>query len=336
MKMTLRILLVAAVALLVFALAGIGATWAPDKPVEALKARWAQPPSQFIDIAGLQVHLRDEGPRDDPTPIVLLHGTSASLHTWDGWVQALTPTRRVIRFDLPAFGLTGPNPQNDYTIASYVKFVTAVADKLGVQRFVLGGNSLGGQVAWETAVAAPTRVAQLILVDASGYPLKPESVPIGFILASLPGAPTLMQYILPRGVVQSSVQNVYGDKSRVTPALVDWYVDMALREGNRKALGYRLAQGFASDVRKISTLKLPTLILWGDQDRLIPPENARAFARDIAGAKRVMLAGLGHVPHEEDPARTVAEVKQFLSIQNPQTARRHPAPGEPETSRKPL
>ena len=317
MNLTMRILLVALVALLVFAVAGVLATWAPDKPVEALKARWAQPPSQFIDIAALQVHLRDEGPRDDPTPIVLLHGTSSSLHTWDGWVQALTPTRRVIRFDLPAFGLTGPNPQNDYEIASYVKFVTAVVDKLGVQRFVLGGNSLGGQVAWETAVAAPARVAQLILVDAGGYPLKPESVPIGFILASLPGGPTLMQYVLPRGIVQSSVRSVYGDPGRVTPALIDWYVDMSLREGNRKALGYRLAQGYASDVAKIRTLKLPTLILWGDQDRLIPPNNATAFARDIAGSKLVMLPGLGHVPHEEDPVRTVAAVKQFLSIKTP-------------------
>ena len=317
MNLTLKILLVALIALLVFAVAGVVATWSPDKPVETLKARWAQPPSQFIDIGGLQVHLRDEGPRDDPAPIVLLHGTSSSLHTWDGWVQALKPTRRVIRFDLPAFGLTGPNPQNDYSIASYVTFVTAVVDKLGLQRFVLGGNSLGGQVAWETAVAAPTRVTQLILVDSGGYPLKPTSVPVGFILASLPGGPTLMQYVLPRGVVQSSVRSVYGDPARVTPALVDWYVDMSLRAGNRKALGYRLAQGYASDVAKISTLKVPTLILWGDQDRLIPPDNANAFARDIAGSKLVMLAGLGHVPHEEDPVRTVAEVKQFLSIKTP-------------------
>ena len=65
-----------------FSLLGIYLTWAPDKPVASLTAQWAPPPSQFIALQGMQVHLRDEGPRDDPLPIVLLHGTSASLHTW--------------------------------------------------------------------------------------------------------------------------------------------------------------------------------------------------------------------------------------------------------------
>ncbi len=312
MKFSLKLVLVALVALVVFAMAGALATWAPDKSLDSLKPRWAKAPSQFIDVGGLQVHLRDEGPRDDPNPIVLLHGTSASLHTWDGWTQALAPTRRVIRFDLPAFGLTGPNAQNDYSIAAYVSFVTAVMDKLALQRVVLAGNSLGGQVAWEFAVASPARVSHLILVDSSGYPMKPKSVPIGFVLTYIPGMPMLMEHILPRGIVQSSVRNVYGDPSRVTPELVDRYVDLTLRTGNRKALARRLEQGYGSDVAKIKTLKVPTLILWGAQDGLIPPENARSFERDIAGSKLVMLEGLGHVPHEEDAARTVGEVKRFL------------------------
>ena len=312
MKISLKLGLVALVTLVVFAVAGMVATWAPDKSLESLKARWATPPSQFMDVGGLQVHWRDEGPRDDPNPIVLLHGTSASLHTWDGWTQALAPTRRVIRFDLPAFGLTGPSAQNDYSIAAYVAFVTAVMDKLALQRVVLAGNSLGGQVAWEFAAAFPARVSHLILVDASGYPLKPKSIPIGFILTRIPGVPLLMESMLPRGIVQSSVRNVYGDPSRVTPELVDRYVDLTLRAGNRKALARRLEQGYDSDVAKIKTLKMPTLILWGAQDGLIPPENARAFERDIAGSKLVILDGLGHVPHEEDAARTVGEVKRFL------------------------
>ena len=187
MKIALRILGVGVIALLVFAVAGIIATWAPDRTVESLKARWAQAPSQFVEVAGMQVHVRDEGPRDDPRPIVLLHGTSASLHTWDGWTAELSKTRRVIRFDLPAFGLTGPHPQNDYSITGYVTFVIAVMDKLGVQRFALGGNSLGGQIAWATAVAAPSRVSALVLVDAGGYAFKPTSVPIGFRVARIPG-----------------------------------------------------------------------------------------------------------------------------------------------------
>ena len=312
MKLVLRILVVTVVAILVFAIAGIVATWAPDRTVDSLKARWAQPPSQFIEVAGMQVHLRDEGPRDDPVPIVLLHGTSASLHTWDGWSQTLSKTRRVIRFDLPAFGLTGPNPQNDYTLKSYVNFVTAVMDKLGVQRFVLGGNSLGGQIAWETAHALPARVERLILVDSGGYAFVPQSLPAGFQIARMPVLRNLMQYTLPRGIVQNSTENVYGDPSLVQPALIDRYYDLTLRAGNRNALSYRLDQGYVSDEAKIKSLKLPTLILWGAKDRLIPPESGQNFARDIAGSKLVMFEALGHVPHEENAQMTLAEVQKFL------------------------
>lgn len=312
MKFALRILVVTLVTILVFAIAGIAATWAPDRSVESLKARWAQPPSQFVEVAGMQVHLRDEGPRDDPVPIVLLHGTSASLHTWDSWAQTLAKTRRVIRFDMPAFGLTGPNLQNDYSIKSYVTFVTAVMDKLGVQRFVLGGNSLGGQIAWETAYALPARVDKLILVDAAGYAFVPKSMPLGFQIARLPLLRNLMEYTLPRGIIQDSIENVYGDPGVVTPALIDRYFELTLREGNRKALSYRMAQGFASDEAKIKSLKLPTLILWGAKDRLIPPESGQNFARDIAGSKLVMFEALGHVPHEENAQATLAEVVKFL------------------------
>ena len=312
MRLALRILIVTLVAILVFAIAGIAATWAPDRTVDSLKARWAQPPSQFIEVAGMQVHLRDEGPRDDPVPIVLLHGTSASLHTWDGWSQTLSKTRRVIRFDLPAFGLTGPNPQNDYTLKSYVNFVTAVMDKLGVQRFVLGGNSLGGQIAWETAHALPARVERLILVDSGGYAFVPKSLPVGFQIARMPVLRNLMAYTLPRGIVQNSIENVYGDPSLVQPALIDRYYDLTLRAGNRNALGYRLDQGYVSDEAKIKSLKLPTLILWGAKDRLIPPESGQNFARDIADSKLVMFEALGHVPHEENAQMTLAEVQKFL------------------------
>lgn len=318
MRLFFRSLLFFTAALLVLAAVALVATWAPDQPVDELKPRWAQPPSQFITIDGMQVHLRDEGPRNDPLPIVLIHGTSASLHTWEGWAAALRGQRRVIRFDLPGFALTGPNRQNDYSVEAYVRFVTAVVDQLGVQRFVLAGNSLGGQVAWATAVALPQRVARLVLVDASGYAPEsasvPPSLPLGFRIARMPALRVLTQYTLPRGIVEKSVRNVYGDPAKVTPELVDLYVDMTLRAGNRQALGRRMDQGYSGDVAGLKTLAIPTLILWGGQDRLIPLEFGQRFARDIAGSRLVVFDDLGHVPHEEDPARTVAVVKTFLGL----------------------
>jgi len=303
-------------ALLVAAAVGVALSWAPDLPLSALRARWAPPPSAFIEVGGLKVHYRDEGPRDDLLPIVLLHGTSASLHTWEGWSAVLRNTRRVVSFDMPGFGLTGPNASGDYSDAMYVRFVLAMLDALKLQRVVLGGNSLGGAIAWETAVAAPDRVLQLILVDAAGYAFVPKVVPLGFRIAMSPALSALTDRVLPRSAVEDSVRSVYGHPERITPELVDRYAAITRREGNRRALGQRMAQiDRGENAASVATLKLPTLILWGGQDRLIPPENAARFGRDIKGSTVVMFDDLGHVPQEEDPQRTVAAVQRFLAAQ---------------------
>lgn len=299
----------------VAALAALVSFWQPDRPVDTLKARWAPPPSQFLAVQGLSVHVRDVGPREDTTPIVLVHGTSASLHTWEAWVAELSQTRRVISFDLPGFGLTGPNPQQDYSIEAYSGFLLALLERLNVKgAVVLGGNSLGGEVAWGFAARHPQRVERLILVDAAGYKLVSKRLPIGFVLAAIPGVRWTLQFFLPRAAVEQSVRAVYGDPSKITPELVDRYFDTTLREGNRAALVQRIAQredGREAD--RIRSLKMPTLIVWGGQDQLIPLVHAQWFARDIAGSQLVVFDALGHVPHEEDPVATLKAVQAFLA-----------------------
>ena len=292
---------------------GFGATKAPDRPLETLVARWAPPPSEFIDLNGQLVHLRDVGPRDDPQPVVLIHGTSSSLHTWEGWVSALAKEHRVITFDLPGFGLTGPSAAGDYSDAAYIAFVGALFDRLKLTRVTLGGNSLGGEIAWEFAASQPARVGALILVDAAGYAFTPISIPLGFRIARLPVLGQISRFVLPRSMVEKSVINVYGDPSKVTPELVDRYYEMTLREGNRAALLQRLAQLNAGEYAvQLAGLQMPTLILWGGLDRLIPPDNGDAFARDIKGSQLLLFPSLGHVPQEEDPATTVQPVQAFL------------------------
>lgn len=295
-----------------FLAAGLVATWAPDRPVQALAARWAAPPSQFLAVDGLSVHLRDEGPRDDPLPVLLLHGTSDSLHTWDGWVRALAPQRRVIRFDLAGFGLTGPAPDGDHRVARQVRLVLAVMDRLGLAQVVLGGNSLGGHVAWETALAAPARVRKLVLVDAAGLDQPPQEVPLAFRLARTAGVRVLLEYFLPRGMVLASLRNVYGDPSKVGGELVDRYYDMALRAGNRRALLDRVLEAAPDAPERLRRLGMPTLILWGGRDRLTPLPAAHRFAGAIAGARLVVWDELGHLPHQEDPTRTVQALMRFL------------------------
>lgn len=292
----------------------LGTSWAPDRPLAELSERWATPPSTFIDIDGMQVHLRDQGPRNDRTPIVLIHGTSASLHTWDGWTAALTDQRRVIRFDLPAFGLTGPAPDGNYSSERYADFTLKVMDALGVESAVLAGNSLGGHIAMETALQAPSRVSALVLVDAGGYPFEAQSMPIGFQIAQIPAFAPLMNRLLPRSMIVSSVESVYGDPSKITPELIDRYYELTLREGNRAALVERFQYVFARDDarERAKTISVPTLIIWGDQDRLIPPQVGEQMHADIAGSELARFAELGHVPHEEDPAATVAATAAFM------------------------
>jgi pimeloyl-ACP methyl ester carboxylesterase len=281
-----------------------------DIPLETLTLRYAGPPSKFVAAGGLRVHYRDEG---RGSAIVLLHGTSSSLHTWDGWAAVLARKHRVVRFDLPAFGLTGPNRAHDYRVEAYVRFVEQVTAALGVPRFVLAGNSLGGNVAWHFALQYPERVRALVLVDASGYPSSARALPWAFRIAHWPLVPQLLVDFDPRPLVEDGLRKSYGDAARIRAGVVDRYVELSLRPGNREAFIQRMRTRSPDDSATIKALRVPTLILWGARDRLIDVENARRFAADIEGARLVVYPELGHVPMEEDPSRTVRDLETFMA-----------------------
>ena len=290
-------------------------TYQSDIPVSSLKLKYAKLPSNFITIDGMNVHYRDVGVQSDSLPIILLHGTGASLHTWQGWVDELSKTRRVITVDLPAFGLTGPNATNDYSPEAYVEFTRQFIEAFRIKACVLGGNSLGGGIAWQTAATYPDLIQKLILVDASGYPNKAKSVPMAFRLAKVPILNSLLTVITPRSVIEKSIKNVYGNSELVTKELIDRYYDLTLRPGNRKAFVARMQlDSFQDNSDKIKTLTQPTLIIWGEKDLLIPVENAHKFATDLPNNKLVVYSELGHVPMEENPQETVKAVKEFLKI----------------------
>lgn len=285
----------------------------PDRPLEDLTQRWAKAPSQFLTISGMQVHYRDEGPKDDPVPIILVHGTSASLHTWDGWTEALSEHHRVIRFDMQGFGLTGPHPESKYRIEDYAETLIELMDVLNIDSATVAGNSLGGYVAWSAAVLYPERVAKLVLVDSSGYPFESNSVPIAFRIYRSSLLKFLFGNIMPRSVVRSSVENVYGNPDKITEDLVDRYFELATREGNREALAKRFEQTKSGILaNRVSELTQQTLIIWGEQDHLIPISVGHRFNREIPNSHFVSFSDLGHVPHEEDPKATVRVVEQFI------------------------
>jgi len=304
----IRSLAALAGALLLIAGIAVAAMIRPDIPVDELIPRYGAPPSQFMQLEGMRVHYRDEG---KGPPLLLVHGTSSSLHTWDGWVRELAGRRRIVRVDLPGFGLTGPAPDRDYRVERYARFIGGFLDRLGIARADIAGNSLGGRVALTFTLAHPDRVRRLVLVDAAGLSGVPP--PTIFRLARTPVVNSILRRATPRFLIRRNLEEVYGDDSRVTDALVDRYHAMVRRAGNRDALVDRLT-GPEDPVLddRLGDVDLPVLIEWGGDDPWIPVACAHRFQRGIGGSQLRIYPGAGHTPMEELPAPTARDADAFL------------------------
>lgn len=294
----------------------------PDTDAAEMRAKYGGVPSQFVDIGdGVTVHLRDEGPKDAPA-IMLLHGSNADLHTWEPWVAALTSQYRVIRFDQVGHGLTGPDPAHDYSRANYVADVLAVADKLGLERFIIGGNSMGGKHALAFAIAHPDRVSGLVLVDASGGPMPQDKAAkknsgggnIGFRIARMPGINRLVEQITPRSLIAQSLEQSVSVKSIITEPMIDRYWELLRYPGNRRATLQRFSQPHESLTEaEIAGVTAPTLILWGEEDRLIPVAAGQWLAKVMPTAQITVYPNIGHLPQEEAPAATLGDLLPWLA-----------------------
>ena len=284
-----------------------------DIPLHDLKEKYAGTTSSFISVEGMDVHYRDEGDKNDTIPIVLLHGTAASLQTFDAWSNQLKKTHRVIRMDLPAYGLTGPFPDRNYSIKHYTAFIKDFLDALKVKHAIVAGNSLGGEIAWNYALAQPQMVQKLILIDPAGYPVFSKSVPIAFTIGRTPMLNKIVTFITPRFIVKASVENIYYDKSKITPSLIDRYYELTLREGNRQAFvdRFKVAKDTTA-YKNIKKIQQPTLVLWGSEDLLIPVENATKFHQDLPNNSLQIIKNVGHTPMEESPTESLKPVLDFL------------------------
>ena len=281
--------------------------YAPDKPRAALEAAY---PGDYRTVDGVRLRLRDTGPRDAPA-VILIHGFGSSLDTWEPWAKALSGKYRVIRFDLPGFGLTGPDPTGDYTDTREIKILVDLMDQLGVQRASLIGNSLGGRIAWNFAALHPDRVARLVLVSPDGFASP------GFQYGVAPKTPLMMRalpYVAPRGLLKANLAAAYANPKHLSEATLTRYRDMMLAPGVRPAILARMGQVILRDpAPTLAHIQTPTLLLWGEQDHMIPIANAADYLKDLPHATLVRLPNLGHVPFEEDPAASLVPVERFLA-----------------------
>lgn len=282
--------------------------YASDKSFAEVKEKWAYEDSKFVNINGMPVHYRISG---EGKPVVLIHGTGASLHTWEEWTKILETEFKVISLDIPGFGLTGPNKEGTYDLEYYAAFLDRFLKQINIDTVAIAGNSLGGAIAWTYTTLHPDKVNKLILVDASGYPSDKEQ-PLAFKLAKNPLTSRLLLNITPKSLFETSIKDVYYDKERVTPELINQYYELYLREGNRQAFIDRVKTEIYKDASKIKTIKCPTLIQWGKYDRWVLLEDAYKFERDIENSRLIVYDNAGHVPMEEIPQISGKDALQFL------------------------
>jgi pimeloyl-ACP methyl ester carboxylesterase len=304
---------------LLFLLGGLSGAvlwaYAPDLPADVLIRRYGQPPSTFIDVGGTRAHVRDEG-KPDAMPLVLIHGSLGSLHMWEGWVDALKDRYRLISVDLPGHGLTGAWPRGDYSIEAYTDFIEVLADTLHLDRFAIAGHSMGGAVAWSFAATRPERISHLILVDSSGYPHDGEP-PLPIRLARMRVVGDIGIYFKPERTVRRSLEEIYSDPAMITPERLKRFAELQRFPGNRAATLQRARSQEPLDPTPIKRLDVPTLIIWGAQDRWVPIGDAFRFQNDIKGARLAIFEKPGHDPMEEDPKGTAAAVAEFLPTEPP-------------------
>ena len=287
----------------------------PDTDPAEMRAKYAGEPSQFIDLGeGREIHVRDEGPRDAPV-IVLLHGSNADLHTWQAWAEALRGDYRVIRFDQRGHGLTGPAPDDDYSAEAFGADIDAVTEALGVDTFTLAGNSMGGGIAMAYAIARPWKLDALVLVDAGGAPVKREGGGnLAFSLAGKPIVGDILSQLLPRSIVEKSFRQSVSNQDVVTPEAVSRYWELARYPGNRRATRIRFSTPrTAFTAEDVAQVKVPTLVMWGKEDSLIPFAAAEWYTSRLPNATLVAYDGIGHIPMEEAPERSSSDLMIWLA-----------------------
>lgn len=331
----------------------------PDIPVEDLMEHYADETSQFIEIDGTPVHLKDEG--DGPV-LLLLHGMFASLHTWDHWAENMQNDYRIVRVDLPGFGLTGPHVRSDYSLQASMYLLESIRNELNIDRWTLIGNSMGAGLALSYAQLYPEQTDGVVLLnggrllasaqqntgetDKDDEDRNPKSEQAGesseagpssetrqadganpsLVLRALgsPSLRNLLSVLTPEFIIKASLQEVYGDPERLEPETVTRYYELLRREGNRQAYLNRRQDRpqqngglpeLPSPVH-LNQSEIPVLILWGRLDSWIPVNLGYRLNEAIHHSELIIYDDLGHVPMEEDPARTIVDLREFLNRSN--------------------
>ena len=324
MNLAVKVVLIILAVIAMAIVAGYLALLRADIPFSRLEAKYANGASRFMDLpGGVRLHYRDQGNPGGP-PIVMVHGFSASLHAWEPWVARLGRDYRIVTLDLPGHGLTRAPAGYRPSIDGYADLVDTVARRLSLGSYVVVGNSMGGAVAWDDALRHPGDVRALVLVDAAGWPERSQRAdgPLIFKVLANPVGRALIKNLDTRSMAADGLRDAYLDPALVTPALVDRYVELSRAPGHRDIL-LAIGQGQPSGItpETFKAIAVPTLVMHGVDDKLIPYADGKSFAAAIPGAVLIGYPGVGHVPMEQIPDKSAADLAAFLkSLNNPPPA----------------
>ena len=294
-----------------------------DIPREELEAKYATGPSQFLDLPdGARIHFRDEGRPESPV-IVLLHGFNGSLFNFERLVPLLAKDFRLISIDLPGFGLTGAIPSANYTTESFMDTVTRLTNQLGIEKFLIAGNSMGGGVAWRYTLENPTKVEGLILLASSGVGSKEDvkkfeerenNPPIVWRLMNSTLFKKFLNYYTPKFFATEGLKRSVYDQKFADADHANQFHDLVLLQGSRNAIlsmtmgGRRQMYGPES----LSKITSPTLVIHGEEDNIIGFERSSVFKENIDNAEIKIYPEIGHLPMYEDPVRTANDIIKFF------------------------
>ncbi len=311
-KKILLVILVALVAIVAVAWLKLRG---PEIPYEALDAKYAGAGSGFVDLpGGVRMHYQAAGDPALPV-IVLVHGYGDSFTSWEGWTPVLAKERRVLSIDLPGHGLTRSPEGYRASAGGFVSLVDSFATALGLSRFAIAGNSMGGGIAWQYALAHPERLSALILVDAAGWPMPPpKDLPLAFRILQYRIGRWALTHIDNRPLISEGLRKDVYDPAVITEAFIDRWAEFQRAPGHREILmSADLGSLASASDASLAALHVPTLVIHGEVDPIIPFASGERFAAAIPGARLLGYPKVGHLPQVEVPAQSAADVAKFLA-----------------------
>jgi pimeloyl-ACP methyl ester carboxylesterase len=251
-------------------------------------------------------------------PVLCVHGLGANLFTWRHFVVPFSQTNSLILVDLKGFGSSPKPADNHYSIEEHADDIYKIILDSDLRRLTLIGNSLGGAIALIVALRLceqdPTRLSRLVLIDAGAYK---EYLP-GYLKLMRSFLGKLIVYLAPSKLAAKFVLKAsYYDKNKITEEQVRAYADPLASEGGRHALletARRCIPANSDEITsKLKRIKVPTLILWGKEDGVIPLKVGELLDQDLPDSRLEIFEQCGHIPQEEKPEQTIASISGFMN-----------------------